>query len=49
MTDEKRDDERYDPPEVEQIPTGAGPSLTAAGHSPSQDGQQTGPEWRPEE
>ena len=37
MTDEKRD-EQYDPPQVEQIPTDSGPSVTAAGDSPSQDG-----------
>jgi hypothetical protein len=38
--------EKYDPPEVEQIPSGDGPVLTAAGDSPPND-TPTGPEWQP--
>jgi len=38
MTEKKREDEPYDPPQVEQISTESGPSVTAAGDSPSQDG-----------
>ena len=38
--------EQYDPPEVEQIPSGDGPVVTAAGDSPSDDGGG-GPEWQP--
>jgi hypothetical protein len=50
MSDEKPGQEQYDPPEVEQIPTDSGPSVTAAGDSPPQDGQGGGgPEWRPTE
>ena len=37
---------QYDPPEVEQIPTEAGPAVTAAGESGTGD---AGPEWRPDE
>ena len=37
--------ERYDSPQVEEIPTESGPSVTAAGDSPSQDG--VGVEWQP--
>ena len=29
--------EQYDPPEVEEIPSGDGPTVTAAGQSPPQD------------
>ena len=43
MSDEK---EQYDPPQVEQIPTDSGPSVTAAGESVPQDGIP-GVEWRP--
>ncbi len=46
MSAEKPGEEQYDPPEVEQIPTDAGPSVTAAGDSPSQD-DVPGVEWRP--
>ncbi len=49
MTDEKRSDEQYDPPQVEQIPTDSGPAVTAAGESPGPDNPAPGPEWRPEE
>jgi hypothetical protein len=42
MSDEK---EHYDPPQVEQIPTDSGPSVTAAGGT-SQD-NIPGVEWRP--
>ena len=47
MSDEKPTQEQYDPPQVEQIPTDSGPSVTAAGDSPAQD-TEAGPEWRPE-
>lgn len=33
----------YDPPQVEDLPAGDGPAITAAGDSPPQEG----PEWRP--
>ena len=36
--------EQYDPPEVEQIPTEEGPSVTAAGGSQP---PPPGVEWRP--
>ncbi len=48
MSDEQRatgGEEQYDPPHVEEIPTGDGPAVTAAGDSPPQD--DFGPEWRP--
>ena len=48
MSDEKPGQEQYEPPEVEQIPTDSGPSVTAAGDTPPQDGGG-GPEWRPTE
>jgi hypothetical protein len=44
---EKRAQEGYEAPEVEQIPTDSGPSVTAAGDSPSTDFQTPGVEWRP--
>ena len=44
MSDEKQP---YDPPQVEQIPTDSGPSVTAAGDSPAQDFNTPGVEWRP--
>lgn len=37
--------EGYEPPQVEEVPTTDGPAVTAAGHSPIDDGG--GPEWRP--
>jgi hypothetical protein len=37
--------EGYEPPEVEELPTGDGPAVTAAGDSQVSDGR--GPEWRP--
>lgn len=50
MSSDKRSDEavpeQYDPPQVEQIPSGDGPVVTAAGESPPQDNPE-GPEWRP--
>ena len=48
MTDEKRPDDHYDPPEVEQIPTESGPAVTAAGESGT-DTPIPGVEWRPTE
>jgi len=39
--------EQYDPPQVEQIPTDSGPSMTAAGESSSDDVTTPGVEWRP--
>jgi len=47
MSDEKNSRDQYDRPQVEQIPTDSGPSVTAAGDSPAPDGG--GPEWRPSE
>lgn len=46
LSEEKPAQQPYDPPQVEQIPTDSGPSLTAAGDSPPQDGIP-GVEWRP--
>ncbi len=37
MSEEKDSGEQYDPPQVEQITTEAGPAVTAAGDSPSTD------------
>jgi hypothetical protein len=45
VSDPKRPD-HYEPPEVEKIPSGDGPVLTAAGDSPPQD-DVPGVEWRP--
>ena len=44
-----RGDEHYEPPKVEQIPSGDGPAVTAAGDSPPSDGAIPGPEWQPGE
>ena len=44
MSDQR---DQYQPPQVEQISTETGPSVTAAGDSPEPDGG--GPEWRPTE
>ena len=44
---EKPPREQYDPPEVEQIPTEAGPAVTAAGESGTGDTTTPGVEWRP--
>ena len=45
MSDEK---DQYEPPQVEQISTETGPSVTAAGDSPQPD-TPVGPEWLPDE
>jgi hypothetical protein len=37
MSDEKNPHPEYDAPQVEQIPTEAGPAVTAAGKSPDPD------------
>ena len=46
MSEEKPVQEQYDPPQVEQIPTDSGPSMTAAGSTGGQD-NIPGVEWRP--
>jgi hypothetical protein len=38
-------DDRYEPPEVEELPAEDGPAVTAAGFTGPEDGE--GPEWRP--
>ncbi|MEA2472371.1 MAG: hypothetical protein QOE06_286 [Thermoleophilaceae bacterium] len=42
------EDQRYEPPEIEEMPAADGPAITAAGDSPPPDGQGA-VEWRPEE
>ena len=44
MSEEKQ---QYDPPQVEQMPTDAGPGATAAGTTTGDSDE--GPEWRPSE
>ena len=47
MSDERTPQpEPYDPPQFEEIPSGDGPVVTAAGKSPPPD---AGPEWQPSE
>jgi hypothetical protein len=46
--DEGREQEPYEAPEVEEMPTEDGPAVTSAGKSPGDDGGP-GAEWQPDE